>query len=64
MSSKYFHAIIVGGGPTGLSLAHAFLKANIAFTLLERREDIVEFTGATLGIWGHNVRVLDRFDVL
>lgn len=63
-SSKPFHIIIVGGGPSGLSLAHALIKANISFTLLERRPEVVQNSGASIGIWPHNVRVLDQFGVL
>lgn len=63
-TTKPFHIVIAGGGPTGLCLAHALLKADISFTILERRPEIVEFTGAALGVWPHNVRVLDQFGLL
>lgn len=62
--SRSFHVVIFGGGASGLALAHALLKANISFTVLEHRPKIVEESGAGLGIWSHNVRVLDQFGIL
>ncbi|KAK3346137.1 hypothetical protein B0T25DRAFT_270029 [Lasiosphaeria hispida] len=53
--------IIVGAGPAGLVLAHALLRAGIDdFVVLERRSDVVEASGAGLGLWPHSVRVLDQ----
>lgn len=43
-----FKVIIVGGGPIGLLVAHALGHAGIDFVLLERRERLLEDTGAAL----------------
>ena len=53
--------IIIGAGPTGLVLAHALIKAGIDdFVLLERREQVVDESGAGLGLWPQGVRILDQ----
>jgi hypothetical protein len=44
-----FRAIIVGGGPSGLALAHCLHAAKIDYVVLEKRKAIVEFSGAGLG---------------
>lgn len=44
-----FRAIIVGGGPSGLSLGHCFDAVGVDYIILERRKEIVEPTGAGLG---------------
>jgi 2-polyprenyl-6-methoxyphenol hydroxylase-like FAD-dependent oxidoreductase len=48
-ASLSFRAIIVGGGPSGLALAHCLHAAKIDYVVLERRKEIVEFSGAGLG---------------
>lgn len=53
--------IIVGAGPAGLALAHMLPLAGIDdFVVLERRADVIEPSGAGVGLWPHNVRVLDQ----
>lgn len=59
-----FRAIIVGGGPVGLCLAHAFTLAGIDYVLLERRESPVEQSGFGLALWPHGVRILDQLGLL
>jgi hypothetical protein len=59
-----FRAIIVGAGPAGLAVAHCLSAAGVDFTILERRKNIVEETGASLGLWPHSVRVLDQLQLL
>jgi cation diffusion facilitator CzcD-associated flavoprotein CzcO len=44
-----FRAIIVGGGPAGLAMGHCLDAAKIDYVILERREAIVEPSGAGLG---------------
>lgn len=59
-----FRAIIVGGGPNGLCLAHALHLAGIDYTLLERGGEIVKQDGASLALWPHSVRILDQLGLL
>ncbi|KFY11406.1 hypothetical protein V492_04487 [Pseudogymnoascus sp. VKM F-4246] len=61
---RQFRAIIVGGGPVGLCLAHALSHAQIDYVLLERRENIVEETGFGIALWPHGVRILDQLGLL
>lgn len=59
-----FRAIIVGGGPAGLGMAHALTLAGIDYVLLERGNSVVVESGASLAMWPHSVRVLDQFGLL
>lgn len=61
---RQFRAIIVGGGPVGLCLAHALSHAHIDYVLLERRENIGEETGFGIALWPHGVRILDQLGLL
>lgn len=60
----HFRAIIVGGGPAGLAMAHALALAGIDYVLLERRRAVVEPDGASIALWPHGVRILDQFGLL
>jgi 2-polyprenyl-6-methoxyphenol hydroxylase-like FAD-dependent oxidoreductase len=62
--SGTFKAIIVGGGPTGLCLAHALSLAGIDYVLLERRGELVEKTGFALALWPQSIRILDQLGLL
>ncbi|KAI1499969.1 hypothetical protein F5X99DRAFT_388310 [Biscogniauxia marginata] len=64
MSQHGFRAIIVGGGPSGLTAAHALSQANIDFVVLERRKDIVEDVGASLVLQPGSLRVLSQLGLL
>lgn len=64
MANPKFRAIIVGGGPVGLCLAHAFTLVKIDYVLLERRDTVVEESGFTLALWPHGVRILDQLGLL
>lgn len=57
-------AIIVGGGPVGLTTAHAFAKAGIDFVLLESYSEICARRGAGLSMDAVGMRVLDHLDLL
>lgn len=67
-------AIIVGGGPTGLILAHALHKAGISYTLLEQAPhiggsdtpDVIQphENGTSLLLWPDSARVLDQLGLL
>ncbi|ROV90217.1 hypothetical protein VMCG_10252 [Cytospora schulzeri] len=63
-ASTPFRAIIVGGGPNGLCLAHALHLAGIDYTLLERSDEMVRQDGASLALWPHSVRILDQLGLL
>lgn len=60
MPSKNFKVIIAGGGPVGLTAAHALTRANIDFVLLEQRSSIMEMGGASLVLLPTGLRVLGQ----
>lgn len=59
-----FTAVIIGGGPVGLTLGHAFTKAGINFVILEQRTEYDLVSGASIALWPHNVRILDQLGLL
>ncbi|KAH7014741.1 flavoprotein monooxygenase [Ilyonectria destructans] len=59
-----FKVIVIGGGPIGLTAAHALHLAGIDFVVLERRHNIVEDQGASLVVYPHTFRVLHQFSIL
>ncbi|KAH7322506.1 hypothetical protein B0I35DRAFT_350971 [Stachybotrys elegans] len=59
-----FKVIIVGGGPVGLTAAHALYKAGIKFELVERRNGFIVDEGAGLAIGPQNLRVFHQLGVL
>lgn len=61
---RQFPAVIIGGGPVGLCLAHALSLAGIDYVLLERRDTVVEESGFGLALWPYGVRILDQLDLL
>lgn len=56
-----FKVIVIGGGPVGLTTAHALSKANIDYVVLEARPQIAEDVGASLVIFPPNLRVFSQF---
>lgn len=52
--------IIVGGGIAGLTMANALEKADIDYTLLERRTLFDPQVGASIGIGPGGMRILDQ----
>ncbi|KAJ9148540.1 FAD binding domain-containing protein [Pleurostoma richardsiae] len=62
--SSAFKVIVVGGGPTGLTAAHALHLAGIDFVVLERRLSIIEDKGASLVVYPHTLRVMHQFGLL
>lgn len=59
-----FKVIIIGGGLSGLGLAHCLDRAGIDFLVLERNQEICIADGASLALWPHNVRILDQLGLL
>ena len=59
-----FKAIIVGGGPVGLIMAHALTAADIDWVLIERRESIAFETGATLYVLLQGIRILHQLGLI
>lgn len=55
-----FRAIIVGGGPVGLLMAHALNHAGIDWVLLERDSQIPSTSGASVSLWPHSLRLMDQ----
>lgn len=61
---KGFKVIVVGGGPMGLTVAHALYLAGIDFVVFERRPAIVEDKGASLVVYPHTFRVMHQFGLM
>lgn len=64
MAAGIFKVIIVGGGPVGLTAAHALSLAGIDFLILERRDSIVLEEGASLVLGPNSLRVMHQFGLL
>jgi 2-polyprenyl-6-methoxyphenol hydroxylase-like FAD-dependent oxidoreductase len=58
MVSNNFKVIVVGGGPVGLTAAHALSLAGIDFVVLEHRASVTIDVGASLVLWPQGLRVL------
>ncbi|KAH0426227.1 FAD binding domain-containing protein [Colletotrichum camelliae] len=57
-------AIIVGGGPVGLTAALALTRASIDFILLERRKEVVVEEGSDMTILPMTMRAVDQMNLL
>ncbi|KAK4188467.1 hypothetical protein QBC35DRAFT_408425 [Podospora australis] len=55
-----FSALIVGGGPVGLTMAHALSRVGIDFTLLEANGSFDEDLGAAIGLFPNTLRVMSQ----
>ncbi|KAH8665554.1 hypothetical protein BGZ61DRAFT_366106 [Ilyonectria robusta] len=64
MAFTSFKAIIIGGGPAGLTAAHALYLAGIDFLILEGRESVVVDQGASLVLGPQSLRVMHQFGLL
>lgn len=64
MSSKAFKVIVVGGGPVGLTAAHALAQAKLDFVVLEQRAKIVQDAGSNLVLLPIGLRVLSQLGLL
>lgn len=59
-TANKFRAIIVGAGPVGLYLAHAFSKAKIDYVVLEQSDSVVRYQGAGVLLYSQTLRLLDQ----
>jgi len=60
MTTRPFRAIIVGGGPVGLTAAHAFALANIDFVVLEARNTCTPDAGSSLVLNPASLRIFHQ----
>ncbi|KAI1123022.1 FAD/NAD(P)-binding domain-containing protein [Nemania abortiva] len=59
-----FRVIIIGAGPSGLSLANMLVASGVDFIVLERYHTVLAETGTVITLWPHSVRVLDQLGLL
>ncbi|GAM82794.1 hypothetical protein ANO11243_007800 [Dothideomycetidae sp. 11243] len=64
MTDNNSRIIIVGGGPVGLTAAHALHKAGLDFLLLESRPEIVADAGSGLVLSAMGLRALSQLGLL
>ncbi|KAL7945356.1 hypothetical protein V8C42DRAFT_357787 [Trichoderma barbatum] len=64
MTRDKFMVIIVGGGPVGLTAAHALHKASMDFVVLERSNEIAIDVGGSLVLTPNSLRVLHQLRLL
>lgn len=64
MVPKSFKVIVVGGGPVGLTAAHALHHAGIDFIILESRSSAVIDQGASLVLSSPSLRIMHQLGVL
>lgn len=64
MSASDFRVIVVGGGPVGLTAAHALTQAGIRFTILESRPSVVIDAGSNLVLLPMGMRLLGQLGLM
>jgi 2-polyprenyl-6-methoxyphenol hydroxylase-like FAD-dependent oxidoreductase len=64
MTSENFKVIVVGGGPVGLTAAHALSRAGLDYIVLENRHSVTIDVGASLVLWPQGLRVLAQLGLL
>ncbi|KAH8891966.1 flavoprotein monooxygenase [Thozetella sp. PMI_491] len=57
---QQFRVVIVGGGPVGLTAAHALSKAGIDWVVLEARDTVTPEDGASIIVYASTLRVWDQ----
>ncbi|KAI1282836.1 hypothetical protein F5Y07DRAFT_351060 [Xylaria sp. FL0933] len=60
MAPSKFRAIIIGGGPVGLTIANGLDRAGLDFLIIERHSSIVSESGAGIMTWPHTTRIFDQ----
>ena len=60
MAPQTATAIVIGGGPVGLTAALGLTRANIDFVLLEHRQHIVTDEGSDMTLLPMTMRALDQ----
>lgn len=64
MTVKPFKIIVSGGGPIGLTVAHALSKANIDYVVLEGRDEIAVDLGASTILNAPTMRVMGQLGLI
>lgn len=64
MEDQPFRVIVIGGGPVGLTAAHALLAAGIDFVVLEARDTFAPEEGASLLAYASTQRVWQQLGML
>ncbi|KAI0405848.1 hypothetical protein F4802DRAFT_596809 [Xylaria palmicola] len=64
MARDKFRAIIIGGGPVGLTVANGLERAGLEYLVVERHPTIVSESGAGIMLWPHSLRVFDQLGLL
>lgn len=64
MDRSKFRAVIIGGGPVGLTIANGLERAGLDFVVVERHPTIISESGAGIMLWPHSVRVFDQLGLL
>lgn len=59
-----FKVIVAGGGPVGLTAAHALSRAGIEYVVLEAHDSVTVDVGASLALWPQGLRVLSQLGLL
>ncbi|KAK8121825.1 hypothetical protein PG984_010495 [Apiospora sp. TS-2023a] len=63
-TKQKFKAIIIGGGPVGMYLAHALQETGIDYVLCEKRDAIPPATAFGLFLWPHGLRLLHQVGLI
>lgn len=64
MDQSKFRAVIIGGGPVGLTIANGLQRAGLDFVVVERHPTIISDSGAGIMLWPHSVRIFDQLRLL
>ncbi|KAK8103618.1 6-hydroxynicotinate 3-monooxygenase [Apiospora kogelbergensis] len=64
MANQKFKAIIIGGGPVGMYLAHALQQTGIDYVLYEKRDTIPPPTAFGIFLWPHGLRLLHQIGLI
>lgn len=59
-----FRVIMVGAGIAGLTLSNALQQAGIDHVVIEKHKQVVNPSGASIGVWPNGARLLDQLGCL